>query len=442
MPWQDLHSEILKLVREYYHARHGEKQFNPGESKVPYAGRVFDEKELVAAVDSTLDFWLTLGAKGEDFERKLADYVGVKHSVVVNSGSSANLVAFATLTSSQLKKPLQPGDEVITVAAGFPTTVAPIVQYGCVPVFIDVDLATGNLLVDRLEDALTDKTRAVMVAHTLGNPCDVDAVLDFVKRHDLYYIEDNCDALGSEYKGKKTGTFGHLATQSFYPPHHLTMGEGGAVLTNHGKLKKIALSFRDWGRDCWCASGVDNTCNKRFGWQLGQLPHGYDHKYIYSHLGYNLKPLEIQAAIGLEQLQKVDGFTASRRANHARLVQALRPYEEYLHLPAATAGSEPSWFGLLLSVRDGAPFTKSQIVQHLEDHKIATRQLFAGNLLRQPAFHNVQHRVVGDLTNTDKIMSDAFFIGVYPGLNDAMLTYVEDTFAEFFAQAAQGRRAA
>ena len=441
MPWHELHAQILDLVREYYHARHApqaQQEFSPGESKVSYAGRVFDERELVAAVDSTLDFWLTLGDKGEQFEQQLAKYVGVKHGLLVNSGSSANLVAFATLTSPHLKRPLKPGDEVITVAAGFPTTVAPIVQYGCVPVFVDVSLETGNVLVERLEDALSLQTRAVMLAHTLGNPFEVEAVLDFVRQHDLYLIEDNCDALGSTYRGQKTGTFGHLATQSFYPPHHITLGEGGAVLTNNAKLKRIAMSFRDWGRDCWCASGVDNTCNNRFGWQLGDLPHGYDHKYIYSHLGYNLKPLEIQAAIGLEQLNKVEDFAAARRANHARLLEAIRPYEEFLHLPQATPESDPSWFGLLLAVRDDAPFTKTELVRHLEDRKIQTRQLFAGNLLRQPAFQNVAHRVVGDLTNTDKLMRDAFFIGVYPGLTDAMLDYVGDSFAQFFQHVTPG----
>ncbi len=434
--WQDLHRRILDQVREYYHARHANatEGFAPGESKVPYAGRVFDEREMVAAVDSLLNFWLTLGAEGDAFERELADYVGVKHALLINSGSSANLVAFATLTSSQLERPLKPRDEVITVAAGFPTTVAPIVQYGCVPVFVDVDLATGNVLVDCLEDAIGPKTRAVMLAHTLGNPFDVDAVLDLVRRHDLYLIEDNCDALGSLYKGQRTGTFGHLATQSFYPPHHITMGEGGAVLMRSGRLKRIATSLRDWGRDCWCPAGVDNTCGKRFGWQLGQLPEGYDHKYIYSHLGYNLKPLDVQAAIGRQQLRKIDDFVAARRANHARLVAALCTYEEFLVLPEATPGAEPSWFGLLVTVRDEAPFTRTELVRWLEHHQIQTRQLFAGNLLRQPAFHNVEHRVVGDLTNTDLFMNSGFFIGVYPGLTDAMLSYMEQVLAGFFCE--------
>jgi CDP-6-deoxy-D-xylo-4-hexulose-3-dehydrase len=440
--WQELHARILDQVRDYYQARHKPKTFLPGSTKVPYAGRVFDEEEMVAAVDATLDFWLTLGPQGEAFERELADYVGVRHSLVVNSGSSANLVAFSALTSNKLDRPLQPGDEVLTVAAGFPTTVAPILQNGCVPVFVDVHLDTGNVMVERLHEATSSKTRAVMIAHTLGNPYDLDGVQDLVKSHDLYLVEDNCDALGATYRGRKTGTFGHYATQSFYPPHHLTMGEGGAVLTNSGRLKQVAESFRDWGRDCWCASGKDNTCGKRFDWSLGQLPHGYDHKYIYSHLGYNLKPLDIQAAIGRKQLKKIDDFVAARRTNHARLVTALAPYSEWLHLPQATPNSEPSWFGLLLTVRDGAPFTRTQLVRHLEDRNIQTRQLFGGNLLRQPAFQGVPHRVVGGLVNTDKIMNDAFFVGVYPGLTPAMLDYMVEAFSDFFQSVRSGARRA
>jgi CDP-6-deoxy-D-xylo-4-hexulose-3-dehydrase len=430
--WQDLHARILQQVRDYYEARHKPGSFFPGQSKVPYAGRVFDAEELVAAVDSVLDFWLTLGPQGEAFERELAEAVGVRHALIVNSGSSANLVAFATLTSSQLDRPLRPGDEVLTVAAGFPTSVAPIVQHGCVPVFIDVNLETANVLADRLEDAVGPKTRAIMLAHTLGNPFDLDTVLAVARRHNLYVIEDNCDALGATYRGRRTGTFGDLATQSFYPPHHLTMGEGGAVLTNRGRLKRIAESFRDWGRDCWCASGKDNTCGKRFDWQLGDLPHGYDHKYIYSHLGYNLKPLDVQAAIGRQQLCKLNAFVAARRANHARLKKALAPYEEFLTLPRATPHTEPSWFGLLLTVHEGAPFRRGDLVRYLEDRNVQTRQLFGGNLLRQPAFRNITHRVVGSLANTDKIMTGSFFVGVYPGLSPAMLDYVESVFADFF----------
>jgi CDP-6-deoxy-D-xylo-4-hexulose-3-dehydrase len=439
--WQDLHGRILDLVREYYHARHAGSQFTPGSSPVPYAGRVFDDKEMTAAVAAVLDFWLTLGPEGDAFQRELADYVGTRHALLVNSGSSANLVAFATLTSSKLDRPLRPGDEVITVAAGFPTTVAPILQYGCVPVFLDVSLQTGNVLAERLEDAVGPKTRAIMLAHTLGNPFDLDAVLEVVRRHDLYFIEDNCDALGTTYRGRRTGSFGHLATQSFYPPHHLTMGEGGAVLTGSGRLKQIAESFRDWGRDCWCPAGKDNTCNKRFGWQLGDLPAGYDHKYTYSHLGYNLKPLDVQAAIGRQQLHKLDDFVAKRRANHARLRGALAVYEEFLILPEATPYAEPSWFGLLLTLRDGTPFRRADLVHHLEARRVQTRQLFGGNLLRQPAFKGIAHRVVGGLTNTDKIMKDSFFIGVYPGLTPAMLDYVIGIFADYFQAASMLRKA-
>ncbi len=441
--WQETHQRILDLVREYYQARHASAGFVPGRDKVPYAGRVFDADELTAAVGAVLDFWLTLGPEGEAFERELAAYVGVRHAVLVNSGSSANLVAFAGLTSPQVERPLRPGDEVITVAAGFPTTVAPVVQYGCIPVFVDVDPETANVRVDRLQDAVGPRTRAVMLAHTLGNPFDLDGVLDVVRRHDLYFIEDNCDALGARYRGRLTGTFGHLATQSFYPPHHLTMGEGGAVLTDSGRLKRVVESFRDWGRDCWCAAGRDNTCGQRFGWRLGSLPDGYDHKYIYSHLGYNLKPTDIQAAIGRQQLRKLDAFIAARRANHARLRAALEPYEEFLTLPRATPLSEPSWFGLLLRVRKQAPFSRRQLVDYLEARQIQTRQLFAGNLLRQPAFQNVPCRVVGGLETTDDIMRDAFFIGVYPGLRDAMLDYVVEVFADFFrAVRLRGRAAA
>ncbi len=439
--WQELHARILELTREYYQARHSTSPFLPGANKVPYGGRVFDERELVAGVGAVLDFWLTLGPQGDAFERELAAYVGTRHALLVNSGSSANLVAFATLTSPQLEKHLLPGDEVLTVAAGFPTTVAPIVQHGCIPVFVDVHLHTANAMVDRLADAVSPRTRAVMLAHTLGNPFDLDGVMDLVEKHDLFFVEDNCDALGSIYRGRKTGTFGHLATQSFYPPHHLTMGEGGAVLTGSSRLKKIAESFRDWGRDCWCPSGKDNTCGRRFDWQLGDLPEGYDHKYVYSHLGYNLKPLDVQAAIGREQLKKMDSFGAARRANHARLRSALTRYEEFLMLPEATSQSDPSWFGMLLIRRETAPFTRRQLVEFLEDRQIQTRQLFGGNLLRQPAFQGVRHRVVGDLNHTDRIMNDGFFIGVYPGLSSRMIDYMIQTFEDFF-KAIDLRRAA
>jgi len=439
---QDVRTEILEKVRDYYLLRHAPKAFLPGSTKVPYAGRVFDAEEMVAAVDSVLDFWLTLGPQGDAFERELAQFVGVRHGLMVNSGSSANLVAFATLTSPQLSRPVRPGDEVITVAAGFPTTVAPIIQHGCVPVFVDVSLSTANAITSRVADAVGPKTRAIMIAHTLGNPFDVDGILDIARRHDLYLIEDNCDALGSTHRGRRTGGFGHLATQSFYPPHHLTTGEGGAVLTNDGRLRRIAESFRDWGRDCWCPSGKDNTCNKRFGWELGDLPAGYDHKYIYSHLGYNLKPLDLQAAIGRQQLRKLDGFVESRRANHIRLREIFAPFEEFLILPQATPETEPSWFGFLVIVRDGAPFGRTEMTRYLEDRQIQTRLLFGGNLLRQPAFREINHRVVGDLTNTDKIMADGFFLGVYPGLTPEMLDYVGRCVSDFFAEARCASRAA
>lgn len=431
---QELHARILELTREYARERHAPRPFAPGESPVPYAGRQFDEEELVAAVDASLEFWLTLGERGTRFERALADYVGTRHALLVNSGSSANLVAIATLTSPKLDRALRPGDEVLTVAAGFPTTVAPIIQHGLTPVFVDIDLETANAQVERLADAVGPKTRAIMLAHTLGNPFDLDGVLEIARRHDLRLIEDNCDALGAEYKGRRTGTFGDLATQSFYPPHHLTMGEGGAVLTSSARLRRIAESFRDWGRDCWCPSGKDNTCGKRFGWQLGELPAGYDHKYIYSHLGYNLKPLDLQAGIGLAQLGKLDGFVAARRANHARLMASLRPYEEFLTLPRPTPGSVPSWFGFLLVVRDDAPFTRDELVRFLEGRRIGTRQLFGGNLTRQPAFRGVEYRLVGDLEQTDRVTRNGLFVGVYPGLTPAMLDYMEQSFADFFQQ--------
>lgn len=432
MNLEETKRQIKELVRHYVRQRQASVAFMPGQSPVPYAGRVYDDREVVAGVDSLLDFWLTLGAEGEAFERGLAKFVGVRHAVLVNSGSSANLLAVASLTSPLLDRPLKAGDEVLTVAAGFPTTVAPIVQHNLVPVFVDVDLSTANVRADRLSDAVGAKTRAIMLAHTLGNPFDVDAVLDVARRHELYVIEDNCDALGSRYRGRPTGSFGDLATQSFFPPHHITMGEGGAVLTQSGRLKRIVESFRDWGRDCWCPAGQDNTCQKRFEWQLGDLPAGFDHKYIYSHRGYNLKPLDVQAAIGRCQLDKLDAFGAARRANHARFRTALRPYEEFLILPDASVHGDPSWFGFLLIVRPGAPFDRGDLVQFLESRRIQTRPLFAGNLLRQPAFRDIPRRVVGGLENTDTLMRDAFFIGVYPGLTPAMLDYVEAAFADFF----------
>lgn len=460
----ELRREILRLTRSYaeeVHAAHRpaatkpRETFQSGISTVPYAGRVFDADEVEAAVAATLDFWLTLGPEGDAFEGELAKLLGVRRSILVNSGSSANLVAFAALTSAKLgERRIAPGDEVITVAAGFPTTVAPILQHGAVPVFVDNDPLTLNAREDQLESARSSRTRAVMMAHTLGNPFDLAAVTAFCERHGLWLVEDNCDALGSTYDGRLTGTFGDLSTQSFYPPHHLTMGEGGAVnVVRDMRLKVLAESFRDWGRDCWCASGKDNTCNKRFGWQLGELPEGYDHKYIYSHLGYNLKPLDPQAAIGRQQLRKLPGFIAARRANWQFLRAALAPLEGFLEfqLPTHATGwtpdgfawdasghrADPSWFGFMMRVRPGAPFTRRDFVGALDAAKIGNRMLFGGNLVRQPAFVQLKldqpgaFRVVGDLAGADRIMNGALFVGVYPGLTPAMLEYMAETITRF-----------
>jgi CDP-6-deoxy-D-xylo-4-hexulose-3-dehydrase len=455
---EQLRAEILRLVREYVSCRHvnsqqsGDDSFVPGKSIVPYAGRVFDANEVEAGVASMLDFWLTLGPEGEAFEREVAAAIGVRNTVLVNSGSSANLVAFAALTSPKLgERRLKPGDEVITAAAGFPTTVAPIIQHGCVPVFIDNDPITLNARVEQLDDAFVPgKTKAVMMAHTLGNPFDLAAVTDFCVRHALWLIEDNCDALGSTYDGKPTGTFGDLSTQSFYPPHHITMGEGGAVnVVREAGLKLLVESFRDWGRDCWCPSGKDNTCNKRFGWQLGELPEGYDHKYIYTHLGYNLKPTDPQAAIGRQQLRKLPDFVAARRRNWHTLRTLLDPLSEHLdfQLPTHATGwtqsgftwdssghsCDPSWFGFMIRIKAGSPISRRALAVALDAAKIGNRMLFGGNLVRQPVFASASRtgaprlRVVGDLAGADTIMNDSLFVGVYPGLSPAMCDHIADT---------------
>jgi CDP-6-deoxy-D-xylo-4-hexulose-3-dehydrase len=383
---------------------------------------------MINLVDSALDFWLTTGKYTERFEREFADFLGVKYSFLVNSGSSANLLAFMSLTSPLLEdRQIKRGDEVITVAAGFPTTVAPIIQYGAVPVFVDVDLETANVDVSLLKNALSDGTKAVMLAHTLGNPFDIKAASQFCKKHGLWLIEDNCDALGSTYNGQYTGTWGDIGTSSFYPPHHMTMGEGGAVYTNDKFLKKIVLSMRDWGRDCWCKSGRDNTCGRRFTGQYGTLPYGYDHKYVYSHFGYNLKPTDMQAAIGCAQLKKLPGFIEKRKKNFQFLYNSLRNLQEFFMLPKATPNSNPSWFGFLLTLKDSVPFKRNDIVKHLEDHNIQTRNLFAGNLTRHPCSSTLKegkdYRVAGELKNTDKIMNDSFWIGVYPGMAEEMIEY-------------------
>jgi CDP-6-deoxy-D-xylo-4-hexulose-3-dehydrase len=444
---EELKRDILEKTAEYYRLVHAEgKPFVPGKTPLSYAGRVFDEQEIVNLVDSGLEFWLTYGRFSRKFERDFGKYLGLKHCLLVNSGSSANLLAFSTLTSDRLgDRKIKRGDEVITVAAGFPTTVAPIVQYGAVPVFVDIDLATANIAPETLEQALSPKTKAVMIAHTLGNPFDLDAVLDFCERHNLWLVEDNCDALGSRYTSRRspdgpvtklTGTFGHIGTSSFYPPHHMTMGEGGAVYTSNDELASIAESIRDWGRDCYCASGKDNTCGKRFDQSFGELPHGYDHKYVYSHFGYNLKVSDMQAAVGCAQLEKLPEFGEARRRNFVRLTELLRPYEHVLQLPQATPHSDPSWFGYLILVRPAAPFSRRDIVSHLEKARIQTRMLFAGNLIKQPCFDEMRrqgtgYRQVGDLANTDRMMNDAFLIGVYPGLTDTHFSHIDSAFKSF-----------
>jgi CDP-6-deoxy-D-xylo-4-hexulose-3-dehydrase len=438
MTTEDLRKEILEKTAEYYrlvHAAKQEAEFIPGKSRVNYAGRVFGEREMTNLVDASLEFWLTYGHWSRDFEKGLSAYLGVRFAMLVNSGSSANLIAFMTLTSPLLgERQVKRGDEVITVAAGFPTTIAPIVQYGAVPVFVDMELGTANIDASQLEAAWSPKTKAVMLAHTLGNPFNVKAVKDFCERHGLWLIEDNCDALGSKYDGKFTGTWGDIGTSSFYPPHHMTMGEGGAVYTDNSLLKKIALSIRDWGRDCWCESGVDNTCGCRFTKQFGTLPIGYDHKYVYSHFGYNLKATDLQAAIGCAQLEKFPSFVEKRKANFARLYEGLKDlpplgfFEKYRE-------SDPSWFGFLMTVKPGAGFTRNDLAKHLETANIQTRNLFAGNIIRHPCFETlregVDYRVAGSLANTDTIMNSSLWIGLYPGMGDAKLDYMIATIHGF-----------
>ena len=424
----DLRNRILDLVGEYCAEAFPAREFVPGSSAVPVSGKVFDAAEMRALVDASLDFWLTTGRFAEQFEREFARWFGIRDCLLVNSGSSANLVALSALTSPKLgEHRLLEGDEVITVAAGFPTTVNPILQNGLVPVFVDVTLPTYNVDVTQLDAALSSRTRALMLAHTLGNPFDLAAVTAFAEKHGLWLIEDCCDAVGSTYQGRKVGTFGDLATTSFYPAHHITMGEGGAVLTGKPLLKSIVESFRDWGRDCWCQPGCDNTCGKRFDWQLGGLPFGYDHKYTYSHVGYNLKATDMQAAVGVAQLGKLDGFIETRRRNFDALREGLRDLQEFFILPEATPGSDPSWFGFPLAVRENAPFTRNQVTRYLELRKVATRLLFGGNLVRQPAYRDRKFRVAGSLKNADFVMNQVFWIGLYPGISPAILDYMLET---------------
>ena len=431
---QELRKQILELTKQYYKAKFPEQKFEAEKSIVRYAGRVFDEKEIVSLVDSSLDFWLTAGRFAEQFEYEFSNMFGASEAILVNSGSSANLVAMSALTSPKLKnRRLKPGDEVITVAAGFPTTVAPIVQNQLIPVFVDVDLETYNINVEMLEQAISQKTKAIFIAHTLGNPFNLSVVKDFAKKYNLWLIEDNCDALGSKYEGKLTGTFGDLATFSFYPAHHITMGEGGAVVSHSEELARIAKSFRDWGRDCYCGPGEDNTCGVRFTQQFGRLPVGYDHKFVYSHLGYNLKVSDMQAAVGVEQLKKLTQFVDKRKENFKLFYDGLKKFEDKLILPKATENSDPSWFGFLVSTRKDAGVSRNELVQFLNRNRIHTRNLFAGNITRQPAFEGVDMRIVGDLTNTDYIMNNTFFMGLYPGNGKEEIDYVISKFEEFLA---------
>jgi len=432
-----LRSEILQKVKDFYRISHapGGESFIPGKTRVNYAGRVFDESELVNLVDSSLDFWLTAGRYAEEFSGKLEDFYDVSDVILTNSGSSSNLLAVSALTSEMLgDRRLVPGDEIITVAAGFPATVSPIIQNRLVPVFLDVELGTYNLDVSKLNAALSLKTKAVFIAHTLGNPFNLDAVTAFCEKHDLWLIEDNCDALGSTYRGKLTGTFGHIATGSFYPAHHITTGEGGCVITDDPKLARIIKSFRDWGRDCYCEGGENNTCGCRFTKQYGTLPKGYDHKYVYSHIGYNLKMTDMQAAIGAAQMDKLQAFTDRRKENFRLITEGLRGLEDFFILPQATVHSDPSWFAYILTLQKNVPFSRVGLAQYLDQNLIETRGLFAGNLLRQPGYMNIEHRVVGGLENTETIMNNTLFMGVYPGLTATEINYVTDKIREYTKQ--------
>lgn len=432
---EEIRAQILDLVGEYHEVAFAERAFVAGETAVPPSGKVFDGEDMRSLTDAALDFWLTTGRFAEDFETRFAERMGVGHALLCNSGSSANLLAATALTDvcGLGDRALRPGDEVITVAGGFPTTVAPLVQNGLVPVFVDLDPRTYNVDAAQLAAAVGPRTRAVMLAHTLGNPFDLDAVVALCRRHDLLLVEDTCDAVGATYRGRPVGSFGDLATVSFYPAHHMTMGEGGAVLMSRGDLKTVVESLRDWGRDCWCAPGADNTCGRRFGWQAGTLPPGYDHKYVYRRLGYNLKATDLQAAVGVAQLDKLDGFIARRRRNWDHLRAALADVP-HLVLPEPTPHSEPSWFGFVVSLTEDAPFTRWDLIQWLDGRRIGTRLLFGGNLLRQPAFEGIEHRVVGELTVTDRVAERTFWVGCWPGLTDPMLDYIASSIRDFVSR--------
>lgn len=431
---QQLRNEISTLVEQFYQVKFGKNEFTAGKSAIRYAGRVFDEKEIQSLVDSSLDFWLTEGRFAEEFQAQFADFVGAEYAVLTNSGSSANLLAFTALTSELLgDRRLKAGDEVISVAAGFPTTVNPIIQNNMIPVFCDVNIGTYNINIAQLEKAIGPKTRAIFLAHTLGNPYDLDAIVELVKKHNLWLIEDCCDALGSTYKGKHVGTFGHVATCSFYPAHHITIGEGGMIFTNDEVIARSVTSFRDWGRDCYCHGGENNTCGKRFTGQYGTLPKGYDHKYVYSHIGYNLKVTDMQAAIGVEQMKKLPTFVARRKENFRAWTAGFSKWTDRFVLPYATANSDPSWFAFPVTVKAEAGFTRTELTNYLASQQVETRNLFAGNLLRQPAYANIAHRVAGSLDNTETIMNDTFFLGTYPGLTQAQIDYALMLIGEFVA---------
>jgi CDP-4-dehydro-6-deoxyglucose reductase, E1 len=432
---KQLRKEIIEKTIQYYEARFAQNEFVPGKSRVNYAGRVFDEKELCNAVEASLDFWLTEGRYSEEFTDKISDFLDVEHVLLTNSGSSANLLAFSALTSEKLGgKRLNAGDEVISVAAGFPATVTPIIQYGLIPVFVDVDIPTYNIDIEMMKAAITPKTRCIFLAHTLGNPFDLDAVMDLAKEHDLWVIEDNCDAFGSGYKGKKTGSIAHLSTISFYPAHHITTGEGGAICTNDPQLALLVRAFRDWGRDCYCAGGENNTCGKRFSQSFGCLPFGFDHKYVYSEIGYNLKMTDIQAAIGAAQVDKLPEFCERRKENFKTWYSIFNKYPEYFTLSKATEGSDPAWFAFIVTLKEGSPFTRDDLTTHLNSKLIETRVLFAGNMTKQPGFINKNWRIADHLEKTDYIMNNTFFLGTYPGLTEDMFTYSEGVLDEFIGK--------
>ena len=425
--FNNLNDESLKKLLVEKFSKNINKSIIPGESYIPVTGKVVDEVDVLWGIEAMMDAWLTAGRFSVKLERELARYFGSRFSFLVNSGSSANLLAFYALTSPKLlDRAIKPGDEIITVAAGFPTTINPMIQFGCIPVFIDVDIPSYNIKVEDIEKAITPKTKAIMLAHALGNPFNLSVVMAIAKKYNLWVVEDDCDSLGATYEGKKTGTFGDLATLSFYPAHHITMGEGGAVLVNNASLKKITESFRDWGRDCWCPPGKDNTCGERYCQKLGNLPDGYDHKYTYSHIGFNLKVTDMQAAVGLSQLTKADHFVARRKENHAILSEMFKEFEEHFILPVATENSEPSWFGFMLTVREGSTIDRNKFVEYLEQNKIGTRLFFGGNLLKQPAYYNLNYRIINDLKNTDMLMNNSFWLGVWPGLNKEHYEYIID----------------